>query len=990
MKSIKSFIYGAVALTSLGLVSCQDDFDDPKMVAPVATNEANITIADFKTQFWSDEINYIWEDADGNQQIPAREDGSHYIISGRVCSSDESGNIFKALYIKDETAALPMSVNQYNLYTRYRVGQEVVIDVTGMYIGKYNGLQQLGFPSWYEKGNCWEASFMAPGFFEDHVELNGFPEPALVDTITIKDFSEIGSSSEELIKWQGQIVRFNDCTWASPGTTICDEYHSSGYTQQLNVKGGTINVRTSGYSKFWNQVLPEEGCDVVGILSYYGTQGWQLVLNDGEGIMNVGNPTLNKGIKDNPYTVPEAIAIQSEESPESGWVKGYIVGAVAAEVVEVSGNGDIDWTNEDLVLRNTLVIAPDPEVTEISRCLVIELPANSDFRTYGNLVDHPENYKKAIQVSGYFGPYMGTHGILNNHGTVDEFIIEGVDPSEGSGAAPEGDGSEDSPFNVTQVVGGTASGSEVWVTGYIVGWVDGMTLSSGATFNANATSQTNLLIALTSDVTDYTKCVPVQLPSGSVRTALNLQSNPGNYLKSVQLKGSIETYFGTTGLKTVTEYKLDGGNDNPAPSGDKKFTKASSVIGGKGYMLYVSAGAAYPVSDMTKNFGFLYVDAMSENGGVINAAEKYAFAFIATSGGYNIMDSNGRYLYMSGTYTSFQLADAVIAGDQTFVWSPELQSDGTFKIVNQGNGNWIQYSTNHSSYGSYSTQQDGGVLPYLYEMEGTPSFINGNPTPDPDPTPGGAGSKESPYSVAQVISGEATGTGWVKGYIVGWVDGMTLADGATFNADATSQTNLLIAASADETNVANCVPVQLPSGAVRTALNLQSNPGNYKQEVLLNGSFEKYFGVPGVKSVTEYELGSSGTPTPDPTPDPTPGDNSMDNPYTIAQVLSGEATGTGWASGYIVGWVEGMTYSSGATFNADATVQTNILLADSQDETDPTKCVPVQLPAGDVRTNFNLQVNPVKYKSLVVLNGSFENYFGVKGIKSVTECYELK
>ena len=150
MNSLKSFIYGAVALMSMGLVACQDNFDDPKMEAPVAKNVANTTIAELKAKFWQDETNYIWQgETNEPQPIGLKEDGSHYIIHGRVISSDENGNVFKALFIQDETGALPFSINQYNLYTRYRVGQEIVVDLTGMFIGKYNGLQQVGYPQWY-------------------------------------------------------------------------------------------------------------------------------------------------------------------------------------------------------------------------------------------------------------------------------------------------------------------------------------------------------------------------------------------------------------------------------------------------------------------------------------------------------------------------------------------------------------------------------------------------------------------------------------------------------------------------------------------------------------------------------------------------------------------------------------------------------------------------------------------------------------------------
>ena len=866
MKSIKSLIYGAVALMSLGLVSCQDDWDDPQANAPVAINKPNTTIADLKKAFWQDETNYI-------QTIGNRPDGSHYIISGRVISSDESGNVFKSLFIQDETGVLPFSINQYNLYMRYRIGQEIVVDATDMYIGKYNGLQQIGYPEWYENGKCWEASFMAPALFESHIELNGFPEKEKVDTITIKDFSTLGSSVDELIRWQGQLVRFNDCYWAAPGTTICDEYHSSGYSQTLNVQGGSVTVRTSGYSKFWNYVLPEEHMDVVGILSYYGTTGWQLILNDVNGLMNVGTPTLTKGIKENPYTVPEVIAFEEAGEQESGWVSGYIVGAVAPGVTSVTKNEDIEWT-ADVTMKNTLVIAPTPETTEFSQCLVVLLPEGSSFRSYGNLADNPDNYKKAIKVSGNFAAVLDTWGVADNYGSADEYEIEGVTP--GGGGTKDGDGSEESPFSSNQVIEGTANRTGVWVSGYIVGWIDGKSLSDGAKFDNAATVASNLLIAASIDETDYTKCVPLQLPIGSVRDGLNLQANPGNYKKLVSVKGDIQTYFGVNGVKTITEYKLDGEGGgttpDPTPSGDKKFTKATSIVGGNSYLMYIpSAGIAATAVDATKTYGYLYTQAVTETSGTITASSALGFTFEATTGGYFIKDTTGRYLYMTGTFNSFNMADAPNASDAGYIWVVAIQGDGTAQIMNTGMSKWIQYSAQYTSFGAYNSQS--GENPVLYVMEGGSSGGGTTPEPTPEPTPGtGEGSADSPFAVNQVISGAASGTGvWVKGFIVGWIDGKSLADGAKFNGEATIQTNLLLADNANETDYTKCIPVQLPAGAVRTALNLQTNPGNYKKEVSLKGDIATYFGAPGLKTVTEYSLdgsSSGGGDTPAPTPEP--------------------------------------------------------------------------------------------------------------------------
>jgi len=120
----------------------------------------------------------------------------------------------------------------------------------------------------------------------------------------------------------------------------------------------------------------------------------------------------------------------------------------------------------------------------------------------------------------------------------------------------------------------------------------------------------------------------------------------------------------------------------------------------------------------------------------------------------------------------------------------------------------------------------------------------------------GEGSYSQPYNVAAVIANGTSNTKtgvYVKGYIVGWVSGQVLASGAAFNSECTVKTNILIAGKASETDVNNCVPVQLPNNAVRTGLNLQDHPEFYGKEVILYGNLEKYFGAAGIKSVTYAE-----------------------------------------------------------------------------------------------------------------------------------------
>lgn len=119
----------------------------------------------------------------------------------------------------------------------------------------------------------------------------------------------------------------------------------------------------------------------------------------------------------------------------------------------------------------------------------------------------------------------------------------------------------------------------------------------------------------------------------------------------------------------------------------------------------------------------------------------------------------------------------------------------------------------------------------------------------------GSGTQDDPYTIADVIGGTATGTAWVKAYVVGQIIGMNIS-GAEFSepwSTAEGQvynTNVLLADNMSETNANNCAPLQLPVGEIRNGVNLPQNPSNYNQEILLYGTIQNYFGVPGVKTPT--------------------------------------------------------------------------------------------------------------------------------------------
>ena len=116
-----------------------------------------------------------------------------------------------------------------------------------------------------------------------------------------------------------------------------------------------------------------------------------------------------------------------------------------------------------------------------------------------------------------------------------------------------------------------------------------------------------------------------------------------------------------------------------------------------------------------------------------------------------------------------------------------------------------------------------------------------------------ATSKENPYSVAEAQG--ASGSNYVCGYIVGYIDGQSLENGARFEVPSVPETEILIADNPDEVDPSKVYPVQLPAGDIRNALELSAHPELLKQEVLLFGSIERYFNVPGMKSTSWARVG---------------------------------------------------------------------------------------------------------------------------------------
>lgn len=161
---------------------------------------------------------------------------------------------------------------------------------------------------------------------------------------------------------------------------------------------------------------------------------------------------------------------------------------------------------------------------------------------------------------------------------------------------------------------------------------------------------------------------------------------------------------------TLTVIQAGGGS---AGGSGYTFTKASSIVSGQKYILVAGGKLALPIAS-ERSYGYLQVEDVTENGGTVTlASADNAFTVESVSGGFTFRQTDGRYLYQSGTYNSFNVAESPTEGN---VWSVSFNSDGTAKILNTSVNKYIQLDSQYGTYGSYDSVK--GSMPVLYQLSG--------------------------------------------------------------------------------------------------------------------------------------------------------------------------------------------------------------------------------------------------------------------------------
>ena len=194
-------------------------------------------------------------------------------------------------------------------------------------------------------------------------------------------------------------------------------------------------------------------------------------------------------------------------------------------------------------------------------------------------IQYPQDAIKANLTSGSVVKVTGYTIGVSSSKYVNTMAVKVETVGEGGGEEPEVP-TETQEYTVTEALAAYVDGKQIpaIVTGYIVGAMNstGYVPEFGTT-----TVATNIFISDDPDTDNETECLIVQLPSGDIRSALNLVDNPGNYKKQVKITGSVEKYFQVAGLKSVTAFEFTGATGISEVKGENGTVKTIYDLTGR-------------------------------------------------------------------------------------------------------------------------------------------------------------------------------------------------------------------------------------------------------------------------------------------------------------------------------------------------------------------------------------------------------------------------
>jgi len=459
MKMMKrTLLYIVAALTgAASFTACDNDFEVPPVSGkPFETVETNTTLADVKTEYWSalSTATTIGYDANGDTLI----------FKGRVCSSDKSGNIYKNVVIQSvdengQQVAFTFAVNAYDIYEKFAYGQEVAVKATGLEIGNYRSLLQLGSIS----GSS--MTFMDESTFFEHVVATApfaDKKSVVITPTTIAELNTVKADAQQLMMWQSRIVKIENVSFVEAGKPCALGENVSRYI--TDESGNRLAVRMSSHADFKENLLPYGIGSVTGIITTFDNS-WQLTMIDFDGLEGFDgegeepNPgetvePAGEGTVESPYNVAKALEIIASGNIPEG--KVYVEGVVSSiKEIDTGNFGNATYYIKDAKGNDEFYIYRGYALGGEKFTADTKLEAGANVVIYGELMNFKGN-----------SPQMGQGNYIYSYNGQTAGGNPGGEPGE-----PAGDGTVDNPYNVAKtlqlITSGNITEDKVYVKGII-------------------------------------------------------------------------------------------------------------------------------------------------------------------------------------------------------------------------------------------------------------------------------------------------------------------------------------------------------------------------------------------------------------------------------------------------------------------------------------------------------------------------------------------
>ena len=374
MKQIKYILF---ALTcTLGLTACMDggwnspgdimDLEEAQQkLGNQYVQETNVvTIAQLKSQYASVIADGTYAEVKKPMQI-----------KGIVTGNDIEGNIYNEIALQDESGAILVCIAQGGLFGTLPVGQEVLIELQGLYVGGYGNQAEIGTLYTSKNGSTY-VSRMSRATWNQHYRILSSGNTVTPLEVTNINQLDLDRDAGKLVTLRYvKIQEANGTAVYAPTDGSVSLTANCANRSFVGISNRTLVLRTSTYSDFANAVMPTDYLDVTGIATRYNNT-WQILLRSLSDVQTstydpssvpTGPEPAGTGTAADPYNVAAALQAaaalpqitkaadaNASNSLVDVVVKGYVTKIKSMDTANY-GNAEYEISDDEAGVNSLLV-----------------------------------------------------------------------------------------------------------------------------------------------------------------------------------------------------------------------------------------------------------------------------------------------------------------------------------------------------------------------------------------------------------------------------------------------------------------------------------------------------------------------------------------------------------------------------------------------------------------------------------------------------------